>query len=263
MAYAHRLQGSRYELKYVIPESLVRPLRGFLSAYLVPDEHADPENNWEYEVHSLYLDSPALELCRATVCGHKNRYKLRIRFYDVAGDSPVYFEIKRRVSEVILKQRAKVRRSVVKELLDGRWPQADHLANGHGDGAWGEELGALERFCQLRDRIGARGKVFVSYMREAHVTPSDNALRVTFDRAICGRAYRGAFDMARARAPVYPPIEGVVLELKFTDRFPVWMREMVRVFDLERRSMAKYVTCIQQLNTMPAELVGEYLDEYS
>jgi hypothetical protein len=32
-----------------------------------------------------------------------------------------------------------------------------------------------------------------------------------------------------------------VLELKFTDRFPHWFREMSRALNLERRSNAKYV----------------------
>jgi len=45
-----------------------------------------------------------------------------------------------------------------------------------------------------------------------------------------------------------PPIEGIVLELKFTDRFPKWMGELVKSFNLWRDCMAKYVYCAESDN---------------
>ena len=36
---------------------------------------------------------------------------------------------------------------------------------------------------------------------------------------------------------------GIVLEMKFDNRFPVWMRELVRNCNLYRTCMAKYVQC--------------------
>lgn len=246
MPFGHRLQASRFELKYVIPEELVRPLREFASGYLAPDEHADPARNWEYEVHSLYLDSPSLTLCRATMHGLKNRYKLRIRFYDEKPESPAYFEIKRRVSDVILKQRAAIRRSAVPRLLAGQWPDRVDLVNDN-DAAFG----AIEEFCSLRYAIGADGQVFVSYLREAYVTPEDNSVRMTFDRRLAARPYEHNFTLSGSREPLYPDVGGVVLELKFTDRFPNWMRDMVEGFDLERVSMAKYVHCVEAMASRP------------
>ena len=38
-----------------------------------------------------------------------------------------------------------------------------------------------------------------------------------------------------------------MLELKFTDRFPNWMRDLTRIFNLWRESMAKYVACVQTI----------------
>jgi hypothetical protein len=253
MPYAHRLQSSRFELKYVIHPNLVRPLREFASSYLEPDEHADPKENWEYPVHSLYLDSPTLALARATIQGHKNRFKLRIRFYDFKGDSPVFFEIKRRVSDVILKQRANVKRSAVAPLLAGQQPCPGHMTKATADET---EYGALQEFCSLRDMLHADGQAFVSYKREAYVTPNDNSVRMTFDREISGTPYRRTIDLGQTHGTVYPKVDGVVLELKFTDRFPNWLRQMVEVFDLERTSMAKYVTCVRELGNTPAHLLA-------
>ena len=47
-----------------------------------------------YHVHSLYLDSPAYELYHETTEGVKNRFKLRMRFYDDSPEAPVFLEIK-------------------------------------------------------------------------------------------------------------------------------------------------------------------------
>ena len=44
-----------------------------------------------------------------------------------------------------------------------------------------------------------------------------------------------------------PNFGGVILELKFSDRFPVWMRDLVDVFGLQRRSVPKYVECVNAL----------------
>jgi len=246
MPYTHRLQSSRFEFKYVIPEALVRSLRDFARGHLIRDRHAKPENNWEYDVCSLYLDSPSLTLCQATMRGHKNRFKLRIRFYEHSPDSPVYFEIKRRDNDVILKRRAAVRHEAVSRLLAGQWPRRSDLHNGNA-----EQFGALERFCALKDTIHAEGQVFVSYKREAYVTPDNNTVRVTLDRRVSGQPYGLNWSLFSSQEPAYPKIGGVILEVKFTDRFPNWIGQMVRLFDLERRSMAKYVVCIHHLRAHP------------
>jgi len=232
------LQGSRFEFKYVISEPCAQAVREYAVGFLVPDEHADPERHYMYPVHSLYLDSPAMDLCQATIHGLKNRFKLRIRFYDDLAESPVFFEIKRRVNDAILKERAAVRRRSLPAILMGQWPMPADLVDPSD-----KSLGALHRFCGLRSSIQAVPKTFVSYMREAYVSPNSNSVRLTFDRQLMGAPYRNGFQVPRAKERCYPKIPGVVLELKFTERFPAWMGEMVRRFNLQRCSMAKYVAC--------------------
>lgn len=248
---SHRLQGSRFEFKYIIDEHRARAMVPFLRCHLELDEHADPRKGSQYALHTLYLDSPDYCLYRGTTQGHKNRFKLRIRCYDELPQSPVFFEIKRRQGDVIIKRRAAVRRSALKRLLIGQWPRRKDLASAD-DGAWA----ALDKFCSLRDTIHARGKIFVSYTREAYVTPGDYAVRVTFDRNLQAHRYDGVFALGGCESRALMDGE-VILELKFTDRFPIWMCELVRSFDLERTSMAKYITCVlampdRQLRLVPA-----------
>ncbi|HYV29851.1 MAG TPA: VTC domain-containing protein, partial [Candidatus Binatia bacterium] len=107
------MQHSRFELKYLINEPTAERVRDFVRCYLAMDEFGVGKPNYSYPVHSLYLDSDNLEIYWRTVNGDKNRFKLRLRYYSDHPDSPVFFEIKRRMKDVILKQRGGVRHEAV------------------------------------------------------------------------------------------------------------------------------------------------------
>ena len=51
-----------------------------------------------------------LRLGYRTINGDKNRYKLRLRFYEDNPHAPVFFEIKRRMNDAIMKQRCGIKR---------------------------------------------------------------------------------------------------------------------------------------------------------
>src|ERR1041385_5619228 len=106
---AQELQLQRYEQKYLVPERVALQVRDFVAAYLEIDEYGATLPNFSYPVHSLYLDSDQLCLYQATINGDKNRYKLRLRFYDNRAEAPIFFEIKRRLNNIISKQRGGVR----------------------------------------------------------------------------------------------------------------------------------------------------------
>ena len=256
---ADKLQTQRIENKYIIDEQLAPPIGDFVRSYLVDDEFNNPELSNSYYVNSLYIDNPGLDLCNATLQGEKNRYKLRIRFYDEKPESPVFFEVKQRVNKIIQKQRAMVRREVADDLLlTKRFPVASDLVRPRD----GKALGALRRFFELQESIGAVGTVFVSYLREAYVSMASNDVRVTFDRAIKARPFQGTINMPEVIRPIdicdvvrtngrvraSDLSEPLVLELKYTDRFPNWMNDMVAHFNLDLGSMPKYVGCVNEIH---------------
>ena len=57
-------------------------VRDFVRSYLDVDEYGDGQPDFSYPVHSLYLDSDLLTIYWGTINGDKNRYKLRLRFYN-------------------------------------------------------------------------------------------------------------------------------------------------------------------------------------
>ena len=117
---ADLLQRQRFELKYRLPPRYVPALREFVRCHLEPDPFSAAQPDRSYPVHSIYLDSPDLRLCQATVNGERNRFKLRIRYYSDEPEAPVFFEIKSRRNDCILKKRAFVRRAGAPALLGRR-----------------------------------------------------------------------------------------------------------------------------------------------
>lgn len=229
-------------MKYVVSEAKAAAIRKFVRMYLAPDVHAASGNPPGYDVHSLYLDASHLPLYQQSVNGEKNRFKLRIRYYDATANSPVYLEIKRRTTESISKSRAAVPRASAEAFLQGKRLGSCDLIT-----ADNRSKAALARFCELCDVVQAHGSVFVSYRREAYVHPAAATLRVTFDRQLVGAPYREGDRLAVTSKFHRAAIAGVILELKYQGRFPGWMGRLVQTFDLQRRSVPKYVECFDVL----------------
>jgi hypothetical protein len=238
-----KLQLQRLEFKYIISEDTALMVRNFVSSYLELDEFGATQPNFSYAVHSLYLDSDDLQLYWQTINGNKNRYKLRLRFYENRPDAPVYFEIKRRMDNAIFKQRGAVHRAAVDLLLAGQLPEAENLVSKDP-----RHLVALQSFCQLMHLHQARPKAHVAYLREAWMPPMNvkdgppnNSIRVTLDRLVRSEPEPTARLVPEMQNPCLVFGHKVVLELKFTGRFPDWFRDMVRVLQIRQCSAAKYV----------------------
>ncbi len=240
-----KMQQQRFELKYIIKEDVARAVRDFVSGYLEIDEYGATLPDFSYPVHSLYLDSDDLHLYQTTINGDKNRFKLRLRYYDNRAEAPIFFEIKRRMNNIIAKQRGGVRRDAVDWLLAGHLPEPAHLVSRDP-----RQQMALQNFCKLAQDICAIPKAHIAYLREAWISPRDNSVRVTLDRAVQCEPASLAHLSTRMANPVTVFGTEVILELKFTDRFPDWFKHLVRVFGLMQCGAAKYVDGVT--------MVGEY-----
>jgi hypothetical protein len=234
-----RMQKQRFELKYLVTEETALMVRDFVRSHLDFDEYSVGKPNYSYPVHSLYIDSSDLKLYWGTINGDKNRFKLRLRYYSTHPDSPVFFEIKRRVNNCIMKQRGGVKQDSVPLLLKGHLPEPEHLVSKNPAGHV-----ALQSFSELAHRLHATPKVHIFYMREAYVSDDDN-VRVTLDRKVYGEANLGYSIKTEMEHPILTFPNQVILELKFTNRFPDWFRELVRVFHVMQCGAAKYCECVQ------------------
>jgi hypothetical protein len=164
---------------------------------------------------------------------------------------PVFLEIKERTNNIILKRRAPVRRDAVAELLAGQTDDPSPVTEP-------KHFGGLEDFCERMYELEARPKVHVAYYREAYMSGDDNSFRLTMDREVrvapvpppspekeqSGAAVRVSTEMEN---PTLIWGHDVVLEAKFTDRFPDMFRDLVRVFGLRQCGAAKYVDGVATL----------------
>lgn len=217
-------------------------VRDFVSSYLRLDEYGASQPDFSYPVHSLYLDSGNFKTYRDTINGERNRFKLRIRYYEKEADAPVFFEIKRRYNSVIAKKRAKVKAASAARLAAGFFARPEDLAM-HTP----ENLEAMNYISERLNLLNARPSVHVCYQREAWMGDDSNKVRVTMDRDVLSEPVRHVHLCHEMKQPVSVFGNSVILELKFTDRYPDWFKTLVQIFGLRQESAAKYVDGLEHL----------------
>jgi hypothetical protein len=236
MSQDHTLMASRFELKYLIPNEIALRVRDFVQQHLDLDEYGIGQPNVSYPVHSLYLDSDDWKIYWRTVNGDKNRYKLRIRYYTDHPSVPVFFEIKRRMKDVILKERCGVKREALQHILGGHFPPPELIVTRSP-----EEHHALDEFMRLMLNLNAQPKMHVAYLREAYVSSFNNEFRITMDRQVRVQPRFEGVLTTKMENPFICTDDIVILELKFTGRFPNWYRDLVQVFHCFQCGAAKFV----------------------
>jgi SPX domain protein involved in polyphosphate accumulation len=234
----NKMLAKRYELKYRIPEAMAEKVKGFVTSYIGPDPYTKRWPNGQYPICSMYFDSIQFDLFRETVLDKANRFKLRIRGYDDEPNSPVFFEIKRKLNGIIYKSRAKAGKDQIAEILKGHFlpPQATE-----------KDRATLKQFVHYTHCLMARPIVSVKYKREAFEGETETRARITFDRELQYCCMDRPIFKMNGNGWKKLPINFVVLEIKFTNQFPAWLVELTRMFDLNRQSMSKYCNSVRQL----------------
>ncbi len=232
---------SRYEIKYLIDESKATAIAQFIRPYVRLDRYCKLQPKGSYPVASLYLDSKGLQLCRESMEGRKNRFKLRIRSYTDQSNYPCFFEIKRRANAIIIKDRVRVMPHNVETLLSGLSLPAQNV-NGDGE--------MLKQFRLYIASIGARPVVRTRYQRQAFESIVDNTVRITFDRNVSCNVTSNLDVGLDGQGWHRLPLNSVVLEIKFTGHYPAWLGQMVKYFNLRQQSVSKYVHSIKRASLL-------------
>lgn len=237
----------RFEAKYIIRAADAMAIRELIAPYMEPDAHGR-----EYPVTSIYLDSPDLNMYWSSAMGEERRQKLRVRTYARGNGDVCYFEIKRRINQIIKKERAAVYSRHADALLRGELVRPEMLVNPE------QEMGKLYSFLDIRDTLRATPRVVVRYMREAYVSRADDPLRITFDHTLKSLPSNRFNPAGWAASPYWFEVPGspMVLEVKFTDTFPNWVEDIIRGLNLMRDSFAKYVICVDAMRGDGVEVSG-------
>ena len=242
----------RYELKYVIPYSLVEPISDYLAPYCAYDHHSMAYADRFYPVNSLYFDTPNHRFLKQRMYGVDRRFNMRVRAYGDGEEGPYFAEIKFKSATSVKKFRA--------TLQATEWPgflsqdsQSLDLSN-RGD----KENISRQTFMLLAEAYAIEPKIFTCYRRRAFLSLIDEYARVTFD---INMRYRpqdplhatDLYSLNSSHGCINYDTEtiyddeaqynsNVVLELKATiGAVPVWMIELIRRFELKQVGFSKYM----------------------
>jgi hypothetical protein len=244
---AIRTTFERFELKYWLTEPLAQRVLSFAAPYLKKDPYSatyDSQRNT-----TLYLDTRGFQFCENHELLSPDRTKLRIRVYGIPLGKLAFFEVKRKVKTITLKERFALPVPEVANVL-GRRPLTCDVPE--------DAKRTLSDFTFQMMLHRAVPKVYVACHREAFesLIPGED-VRLTVDRELVYQAAHSVDFAVNERAWVdihegddTRPSFGYrrcMLELKFDGSPPRWMVELVRHFNLQREAYSKYTTAALQL----------------
>jgi SPX domain protein involved in polyphosphate accumulation len=238
----------RYELKYTIPAEWVAPISAFVEPYCSLDYHSSVAPDGFYQVNSLYFDSPDFVLLRNRLGGLHDRFNMRVRTYGAAPVAPWFLEVKRKIGDIIRKYRARVKDIDLARTLDPAADPSEFLASPR-------DAANAALFRRLAHAYNAAPVVQTTYRRKAYFSVCDDYARVTFDAGMryLARTEYNPLPVEEAFAPTdledrFDEGTSVVLELKCQAKnVPIWMVDLIRAFDLRRRSFSKYSAAMAQV----------------
>lgn len=218
----------RNELKYYLHPFEWSSLRVRMGHLLQKDQNSVSTDG--YHIRSLYFDDNNNNALMEKNCGIMKRKKYRIRIYNMT-DQSIKLERKSKYGEYICKEAAALTRKEydqifagdVRFLLERREP-------------------LLHQFYYVITVHGLRPKVIVDYTQEAYSWPMGD-VRVTFDKGLATVINTMNIFDAHA-APIYifrEPRE--IMEIKYTEFLPAFIRELLDFNSSLRSAVSKYVIC--------------------
>jgi SPX domain protein involved in polyphosphate accumulation len=230
---SYQLHFRRLEFKYIVPTHILDLVVPTISRYLDADENANQQGF--YKVNSLYFDSPQLTCYQQKLDGILFRKKYRLRYYDQKHE--IFFEIKRKSGNTVFKDRVLLPPSIrinQQSLVNHKFLK--HIPEGKLKG----EL--LTDYHQLN----LKPKVLISYLRRPFISKFTNNLRITLDYDLkASKITNGEFLDLNTTNYISPDL--AVLEIKFNESLPAWVKHIIVAHNLERDSFSKYESAIEKL----------------
>lgn len=223
---------SRFELKYRIHYMDFLKIRNALAVYMRKDSYTRAAGGKGYLVRSLYFDSDDFSSYHEKMNGNGERLKLRIRSYspDMGKGMPIKPELKIRQGNLVIKKTTCVSDQDYQDFMaSGHW-------NNHDDPV-------LVEFESYFFGKSLKPKILIEYLREGYESKMDNGLRITFDHKVRSAHTDSLFPghlFFREHNPNY-----VILEIKFKDDVPEWVKGLVFESGLKIIANSKFAQGIQ------------------
>ena len=235
---------NRYELKYILDYNMYLQIKKSIESIL----RKDPEGNenGKYEVISVYYDTEDLRFLQEKEEGESERVKLRLRCYKEIGnkeqrnqemnlqDNLVSIEVKRRSGQIVSKKRAVLLKNTAKSFLE-----QSNLSNMFIKETTPQQKSALNEIAYLKSILQLEPKIVISYTRQAFISRNNLPLRITFDENIRFRKSNFALEKSITDKHMIMP-HHIIMEIKHTDHFPVWLLHIIQRYGCQRQTFSKY-----------------------
>lgn len=222
----------RHEYKFLVSAGDLAVLQNRLDGLVRLDSHVAKRGS--YEIRSVYFDDYRNTCFYQNEAGEDPRAKFRIRIYE-ANDSRITLEKKSKKNGMTHKESTPLTREQTDLLLGGgQLPiEAGKLA---------EYPPLLQQFAVLYRTKLLRPKVIVNYERVPFVCRDGN-VRITFDKNISSSVqFDRFFEKDLRKYPVLAAGEHV-LEVKFDEFLPSYIKKQLELGHLRQTSFSKYYLC--------------------
>lgn len=238
----------RFEIKYMIDETVFEKLMEVMDGYMIADEHG------RSTVCSLYYDTPKHLLIRRSLEHPVYKEKLRLRSYGVAKPSDtVFVELKKKFCSVVYKRRIAMTYDKALSYLAGNG-QIDESQIDESQITESQIAESQITDSQIASEINYALKIYenlapavlLSYEREAFYARNNHEFRVTFDRNILWRDYDLSLDKGIYGTPILED-QKVLMEVKTDGAIPGWMVDFLTANKLYKTSFSKYGTAYRAI----------------
>ena len=214
----------RHELKFLVSERQIELIRFRLKMFMKQDAH---QVGGKYNIRSLYFDDLFDSCMHENESGVDARKKYRIRIYDKKADV-IKLEKKEKFRGMTKKNGVTISEEKCLMYMNELVPP---IIKGS------TEL-EKELFVQIKSK-GMKPVTIVEYERTAFVEEKGN-VRITFDQNISGCSNTKAF--LENNIPLVPllPKGQHVLEVKYDEFFPDYIKDVLEIDSLQRTSFSKY-----------------------
>lgn len=217
----------RHEKKFVIHPIEAITFQKRLIRLLKRDDHADKNG---YSIRSLYFDNPYLKAYSQNVDGDMMRSKFRIRVYNQDFDN-IKLEKKSKNNIMTGKESVKLEKEEVEKILNN---DIEFLK---------DRLGLYLEFYNEMTKELLKAKVIVEYRRIPFIYDSSQ-VRVTFDHNIVASHKIRDF-LSDKEIDGLKHKSMVVMEIKFNDSLPYFIRNMIQFGNGSQTACSKYKLAIE------------------
>ncbi len=218
--------------------TIIRQIRPFMEL----DPYVNDKQ--QYEIRSVYFDSPFRRSFFEKKNGINVRIKLRTRYYPDFrnGDEElVFIELKKKINENVSKTRVLAPFKDAFKIIDNSTSEAQEFYNK----SLKEDKNSLEEIWYLYKRFHLQPVCVVSYNRQPYMDKFENRFRITFDTDVRVRNYNFDLHDGSGNKYIIPP-NICVLEIKFTSFIPKWAIGILHKNGVLQQKMSKFANGLER-----------------